>query len=355
LFASEQPAWSNNGYDTLNNLHNAIQKHEKSKSHISSFLQLKTFGTSRIDIQLDSQLLASIVLHNETVKKNREVLKSFIDTVCFLATHELPFHGHNEGEGSLNRGVSQGALNLLAIYDATLSTHLETSTTFRGTSNTIQNDIIRAVSDAVLEKTISEIKNSTFVALLPDETSDIMNLCQLSTTMRYVDSENGQVYERFVSFTNVSANKSANGLLQHVIKTANEFDLSNKLVAQTFDGATVMAGHTGGLRAKVKELYSKAIFVHCFSHKLNLILSQSVSCIKECRIFIQTLTRLGSFFHKSSKRTRGLSEFTAQKLPRTAPMRWNFSSRLNHTVKEHRTSFVGFFQSVFDESSNWDN
>jgi hypothetical protein len=62
------------------------------------------------------------------------------------------------GEGSLNRGVYQGALNLLAIYDATLSTHLETSTTFRGTSIRIQNDIICAVSDTVLEKIKSEIK-----------------------------------------------------------------------------------------------------------------------------------------------------------------------------------------------------
>jgi hypothetical protein len=61
LFVSEQTVWSNNGYDNLNNLHNAIQKHEKSKPHISSFLQLKTFGTSRIDIQRDSQLRASIV------------------------------------------------------------------------------------------------------------------------------------------------------------------------------------------------------------------------------------------------------------------------------------------------------
>jgi hypothetical protein len=70
----------------------------------------------------------------------------------------------------------------------------------------------------------------------------------------------------------VSADRSANGLFQHVIKTASEFNLSNKLVAQTFDEATVMAGHTGGLRAKVQELYPKAIFIHCFSHKLNLIL-----------------------------------------------------------------------------------
>jgi hypothetical protein len=84
LFASEQTVWSNDGYDNLN-LHNAIQKHEKSKSHISSFLQLKSFGTSRIDIQLDSQLRASIVQHNETVKKNRDVLNGFIDTVCFFS------------------------------------------------------------------------------------------------------------------------------------------------------------------------------------------------------------------------------------------------------------------------------
>jgi hypothetical protein len=111
-----------------------------------------------------------------------------------------------------------------------------------------------------------------------------------------------------------------------------------------------MAGHTGRLRAKEQELYPKATFVHCFSHKLNRILSPSVSCIKECRIFFQTLTGLGLFFHKSSKRTRGLSEFTAKKMPRTAPTRWNFLPHLIHTVKEHRTSFVGFFQSVLDES-----
>jgi hypothetical protein len=97
-----------NGYDNLNNLHNAIQKHEKSNSRSSSFLQLKTFGTSRIDIQLDSQLRASIVQHYENVKKNRDILKRFTHSVCFLAMLELPFRGHNEGEGSLNGGVYHG-------------------------------------------------------------------------------------------------------------------------------------------------------------------------------------------------------------------------------------------------------
>jgi hypothetical protein len=38
--------------------------------------------------------------------------------------------------------------------------NLETSTTFRGTSIKIQNYIIRAASDVVLEKIKSEIRNS---------------------------------------------------------------------------------------------------------------------------------------------------------------------------------------------------
>jgi hypothetical protein len=85
LFGSEQTVWYNNDYDNLNNLHNAIQKYEKSKSYIFSLLQLKTFGTSRIDIHLGSQLRASIVQRNQTVRKNREFLKRFIDTVCFFS------------------------------------------------------------------------------------------------------------------------------------------------------------------------------------------------------------------------------------------------------------------------------
>lgn len=41
-----------------------------------------------------------------------------------------------------------------------------------------------------------------------------------------------------------------------------------------------MSGHVGGLQAKVKELYPKALFVHCLSLSLNLVLSQVASNIK---------------------------------------------------------------------------
>jgi len=100
--------------------------------------------------------------------------------------------------------------------------------------------------------------------------------------------------------------------LKHVINIINRFELKDKLdkLAQTDDGAAVMTGHIGGLQAKVKELYTKALFVHCFSNLLNLGLSQAASNIKDCKIFFfQVLTGMGSFFTKSTKRTHALSNF----------------------------------------------
>ncbi|KAJ4449671.1 hypothetical protein ANN_01075 [Periplaneta americana] len=117
MFSKEETVWSKNGYDNLNNLHNAINKHEKSQTHIFSVLQFKSFGSSRIDVQLDSQLHVSVEQHNEMVRKNREILKRLIDTVCFLAMHELSFRGHCESEEAVNKEVYLGALNYLAKYD----------------------------------------------------------------------------------------------------------------------------------------------------------------------------------------------------------------------------------------------
>ena len=149
-------------------------------------------------------------------------------TLCFLAIYELPFRGHSEGEDSINRGVYRGLLNLLASYDAILNIHLETATTFRGTSNRIQNDLIQALSDVVLDKIKSGVKDSRYVALLLDETSDITNGSQLSTTLGYVESKSAEVHERLISFNDVSADKTASGLLEHVVKIVDEFDLNKK-------------------------------------------------------------------------------------------------------------------------------
>ena len=52
-----------------------------------------------------------------------------------------------------------------------------------------------------------------------------------------------------------------------------------KLVAQTYDGVSVMSSELNGVQAKIKEDVAKAMFLHCYAHKLNLCsyIQQNVS------------------------------------------------------------------------------
>ena len=95
-----------------------------SKRHLTSVVH---FGVSRVDLQLDEQRRRETSLHNERVRKNREILKHLIDCVVFLGQQELPFRGHNGGKESLKRGTYLELLSLLSEYDADLRNHLVTA------------------------------------------------------------------------------------------------------------------------------------------------------------------------------------------------------------------------------------
>jgi hypothetical protein len=75
----------------------------------------------------------------------------------------------------------------------------------------------------------------------------------------------------------------------------DEFKCGDKLVAQIYDGATVMAGERSGLQSLVIGKYNHAMFVHCYAHELNLVLEQSVNHKKTCKIFFET--GLSAFFY----------------------------------------------------------
>lgn len=105
--------------------------------------------------------------------------------MCYLAKQELlPFRGHFESNASV-KGNYLELLNVLKNYDPLFEAHLITSTVFPGTFPSIQNDIIK-LSEVVKESLKQEIKPVDFVAIVLDETSDIMCKSQLSTVLRYV-------------------------------------------------------------------------------------------------------------------------------------------------------------------------
>src|SRR5436190_5107858 len=183
---------------------------------------MKMFEKQRINLLLDETQRLNVTKHNEEVRKNREILKRLIDTICFLAKQELSFRGHNEQKDSLNKGNYLEILELLRSYDPVLDNHLKNAIVFRGTSPDIQNDLIKAISDVLIQHIKNEMSNCSDIAIMLDETSDIALESQLSCGFRYVVK--GKVIERFVGFTNVTSNKTANALFDHVQSVVNEFN-----------------------------------------------------------------------------------------------------------------------------------
>jgi len=181
-------------------------------------------------------------------------------------------------------------------FDPLLQEHLDKSTIFRGTSVSIQNDLINSVADVIKHNIFIEIQNTQYVAIMLDETTDISNKSQLSTILRYFSQNENKIVERFLGFDDMSADKTAASLFNHVNQVVRKFKIENKLVAQTYDGAAVMSGPLNDLQSKALEKYPKAMFTRCYAHVINLILQQSLECNKELKIFFRGLNSLPVFF-----------------------------------------------------------
>ncbi|CAH0393437.1 unnamed protein product [Bemisia tabaci] len=355
IFSDEKNIWSHHGFSDLNHLSAAALRHERTANHTECFMKMKLFGKQRGEVLLDpAQRNEQIRKHNEKVKENREILKRLIDVVCFLAKQELPFRGHDESEDSLKKSNYVEVLELLRTYDPLLDNHLKNATAFCGTSSDIQNDLADAVCDVILDEIKRRVAEADFVSIELDETSDVNETSQLSTIFRYVDSD-GIPTESFIGFTDASADRTAEGIFNHVTNIIEEYNAALKLIAQTYDGASVMSGHLSDLHTRVKEAYPKALFTDSHAHVLNLVLQQSLSEIMpECSLFFKTLSGIPKFFSKSSKRSFALQDFMSRKLPSMASIQWNFMQRLGNTIHQFRTELSEFFESILDDSDSWD-
>ena len=235
------------------------------------------------------------------------------------------------------------------------------NSSFRGISKDIQNDLISSISSVLKTEIKNQIKDSSFISIILDETSDIKHKSQLSVVFRYVIE--GVVYERFVEFKDVSADRTANGLFEVIKILLEDYGISangisDKLVAQCYDGASVMSGHLTGLQSRVKEIAKNADFVHCMAHRLNLVLEQSLSSKKatsKCRVFFLTVKGISTFFSSSSKRIDALVNYINRQIPTVSDTRWNYMSHVLHVIYDNYDNLVIFFEEVkSDEDDTWD-
>ncbi|CAN7939945.1 unnamed protein product [Ixodes hexagonus] len=92
------------------------------------------------------------------------------------------------------------------------------------------------------------------------------------------------------------------------------------LRGQGYDGASSMAGKTNGVQAHIREKYPAALYTHCASHSLNLVLCTACS-VADIRNCFGTVKETAKFFRKSANRTCTLREMIALMSPESRRQR----------------------------------
>ena len=321
LFGDSQreKAWTQSGVNDWKHLSEKVKRHVKCSSHVENCLKLAFFGKTNIAEQLSKAYRDSIIQHNLEVEKNCHILSRIIDCIKFCGAFELALRGHDETLTSDNPGIFLGLVNFTAALDSVLSKHLESATVFKGTSKTVQNELLDIMFKTLQSIIQKEIEQADFVAVIADDTTDVSNHLQNVVVFRYIVS--GKVVERFWSFCDLPQGNAEN-ISTNVISCLNSIlpgvHDKQKLVAQCYDGASVMSGQHRGVQSIVKEAYPNDHYAHCYAHQLNLVLQQATSQFDSVRVFFAHLNAFSVFFSHSTKRVSCLDATVAIRIPRSA-------------------------------------
>lgn len=168
---------------------------------------------------------------------------------------------------------------------------------------TKSTQLIDKISQQGRKTVIFALRNKKF-SLIVDETTDVSSKKCIVLVARYVDD--GQVRDRFVALLEVQ-NADAISLFNLIKEFFNQHNIPFKnMIGLATDGASVMAGNIGGLRALL-QAETNLFFLKCTCHSLHLCSSYA---FKKLPNTLETLCRnIYSYFSHSPKRITELQEF----------------------------------------------
>lgn len=125
-----------------------------SKYHINSQTAMNNFCNNKsIDEVIASNKTLQLSKREAERLNNRKVMKRLIGIVICLAECGKPFRGHYESHTSYQKGMFLELIQILYKYDTILKTHIDSGPkNAMFTSNIIQNDIINAIHNVIIQE-----------------------------------------------------------------------------------------------------------------------------------------------------------------------------------------------------------
>ena len=291
-------AWSNQGYSDWKHFTASVQIHQKTKNHKVHKEAYEAYMSTKLVIAgtVQDQVCDPETLYAKRLSADDEHFNLVITCLLFLARQDIAIRGHREDEQSTNKGNMLELHKLLLNQDDRLRKAYENSE-FKMLSPKVQNRVLEAAANAGITIVQSELNKHERYSILADSTKDRHSEEIEAIFIRYCHE--GQIVERLVGLIDISSDQSAAGTAQAILKVLEVLKLNPALcMGMSFDGAPVMSGHKGGVQAILKKTFQNAVFVHCFSHRLNLVLQkistnckEASDCLSICNMLYVYLSR----------------------------------------------------------------
>ncbi|CAM4275719.1 unnamed protein product [Leuciscus chuanchicus] len=285
----------------------AFDRHNASQLHKDNFQKWQMYLINDpVDAQLSVQRANQIELKTKERQNRFQAVFRLADIASTLARLRLPFRGHDESETSKNKGVFREVTRLVARYDDVLHAHIELAKKNpKGVPSYLsaqsQNEMIGCIAKEVRGKIKDEVKETKLFSVCLDTTPDSAKQDQLSVILHFVD-KTANIQECLIDMVNVK-DTTGIGLARTLVETMEKYNLEvSNIRGQGYDGCAAMSGIYRGVQAIIKQTNDKAYFVHCYAHRMNLVVVDMCCKNIPSRNFFGLIEQLYVFMEGSTKR-----------------------------------------------------
>uniref|UniRef100_A0A9J8CNG3 TTF-type domain-containing protein n=1 Tax=Cyprinus carpio carpio TaxID=630221 RepID=A0A9J8CNG3_CYPCA len=316
VFGKRDNALSNCGFRTWRNLAHHLKEHEYSKGHCDNMtnwheLQRRLQTNTTID-QRQQDLMQIEIEHW------KGVIRRVIAIICHLAERNQALRGTTSELYDPHNGNFLAQVELMAQFDSVMTEHIrriqnQETRRVHYLSGTIQNEIIAIIGNKVLEEIVRRVHRAKYYSVIMDCTPDVSHKEQLSIVLRIVNCESSvSIAEHFFGFLDVE-DTIGKGLTEVLLDHLQKHSLSlSDCRGQSYDNGSNMMGHKQGVQARILQLNSKAFYIPCSSHTLNLVVADAAKSSVLSISFFGVLQRLYNLSSSSVQRWAFLKEHVKQ-------------------------------------------
>jgi hypothetical protein len=349
--------WTTSGTSNWSSGLRDIIRHESSSEHHNAEIAAVTWQRGmQLERLFDRR-------RNDVVDNNRRVIECAIDCIRYLSSEMIAFRGKDSCGGKF-----MNLFRTMAIRDASAAAYIKKvdearearkkmSVTFISPGNV--RLILMTMKQMITERIVRDIRLEQKACTIFDSTQDFSKREASVLLLRYLETDgdgNCHAVERLLEV--FTTGETSGAVLKEEVfgvfrKVGFETDW---IVGQCYDGAGNMRGKYAGLATLIQKDCSKAVYIWCHAHRLNLVMNAVMSCSTQIKNTLGIMEELYSFMngHKRNAVFQATQEGGMHKmqLKRVSTTRWNSTESAVDTVMSRYSEILCTLDQLSDPSSN---